>query len=268
MGGDTTADTLPTRFSESYFEPGLVAKHHDASPVFLHGPTSNPTDERYLAPPVVFIDAVEAEVLEAGSPAWIRVWLDDPEYPREAVAAVRLHHNGKLLSDQGMKADLDGGVFEFKVALLAGENAFRAVGVGPAGVESRPAVTPPVMASAPASVPATMRVISVGINEYFNPEWRLGSARQDARSIGETPGLRGSTSFNAVDAVTLLDSLASAKAIKERIADHSLSARDVLVVFLAGHGLPVEQDNGGREWYFLPVGARMGSTIRLGQAIG
>ena len=251
--GDTTADTLPIdAFSESYFEPGLLAKLDDAAPAFLNGTTRNLPDEGYLAPPAVFIDAVEAAVLEAGSPARIRVRLDDPEYPREAIAAVRLYHNGKLLPDERTKADVDSGVFEFEVALLAGENAFRAVGVGPAGVESRPAVTPPVMASAPAPVPARMRVISVGINEYFNPEWRLGNARQDARAIGETLSLRGSTLFNAVDAVTLLDSLASAKAIKERIADHSLSARDVLVVFLAGHGRPLEQDNGGKEWYFLP----------------
>ena len=65
--GDTTADTLPIdAFSESYFEPGLLAKLDDAAPAFLNGPTRNLTDEGYLAPPAVFIDAVEAAVLEAG----------------------------------------------------------------------------------------------------------------------------------------------------------------------------------------------------------
>ena len=270
--GNTTADTLPIdAFSESYFEPGLLAKLGDAAPVFLNGPTRNLTDEGYQAPPGVFIDAVEADVLEAGSPARVRVRLDDPEYPREAVAAVRLYHNEKLLPDERMKADLRSGVFEFEVVLLAGENVFRAVGVGPAGVESRSAVTAPMMASASAPMPARMRVISVGINEYFNPEWRLGSARQDASAIGETLGLRGSTLFNAVDAATLLDSLASAKAIKDRITDHSLSDRDVLVVFLAGHGLPVKQGNGGKEWYFLPSariwGQRFASDSLLDQAV-
>ena len=259
---DLAVDTLPINaFSESYFEPGLLAKLDSTTAVFLNADPRNLINDGYEAPPPVSIEAVEAGALEAGSPARVRVRLDDPDYPRAAIAAVRLYHNGKLLPDERLQADPRQGVYDFEVALLAGENRFHAVGVGPAGVEGRSAVTPPVMVPDAALERPRMQVVSVGINEYVKPKWELGSAGEDARAVGKTLDLRGGTLFNEVDVVTLVDSLASANAIKERIADHTLSPEDVLVVFLAGHGVPLEREDGGKEWYFLPYASVWGQPF-------
>ena len=141
--------------------------------------------------------------------------------------------------------------FEFQVRLLPGENSFRAVGIGPGGVEGRSATAPPIAVEDPTREPARMRIISIGINDYTRPDWELSYGRNDARAVVSALREQGKRLFENISEVTLLDSAASAGAIKEKIAQQTANPQDILVVFFAGHGYALQRDNEW-EWYLFP----------------
>ena len=66
---------------------------------------------------------------------------------------------------------------------------------------------------------------------------------------------QGGRQFSDVTATTLLDSLASAHAIEQSIARGirpQVMPADVLIVYFAGHGYAIEEEESGWEWYLLP----------------
>ncbi len=100
--GDTAAETLPG----------------DAAPRFLNEDSPDLSEDGYVLPPGVSIDPVDVHTVAAGGQLSVRVRLDDPEYPPQAILEVRLYHNGKLVPPERMHAVPGGGMFEYPVRLL------------------------------------------------------------------------------------------------------------------------------------------------------
>ena len=250
--GETVTQTLPVdAFSESYFEPGLLAKLDEDAPRFLNEQVRDMSDDGYVVPPAVSIEPIDNRSVDTQGQSLVRVRLDDPDYPPEAVLEVRLYHNGKLVPR--VTQDSDGQIFEYVIRMLPGENTFRAVGVGPGGIEGPPA-TAMAMVAVPEPRRPRMQVIAVGINDYRDPLTELFSARNDAEAIVSALHDQGRRQFDDVTATTLLDSLASAPAIEESIARGirpQVMPEDILIVFFAGHGYAIEEEDGW-EWYLLP----------------
>ena len=250
--GDTADQTLPVdAFSESYFEPGLLAKLDEQAPRFLNEQIRDMSDDGYVMPPAVAIGPVDGRAIDGQGKSRVRIRLQDPDYPLDEVLEIRLYHNGKLVKRPDPRAN--GGIFDYAVRLLPGANTFRAVGIGPGGIEGRPAT-----ATATVAVPKPrrprMQVVAVGINEYRDPLTELFSARNDAEAVVSALHDRGDHHFDSVAATTLLDSLASAPAIEESIIrgiQPQVMSEDVLIVYFAGHGYAIEEENGW-EWYLLP----------------
>ena len=250
--GDTDADTLPVdAFSEGWFEPGLLGKLDDAAPRFLNEEADSLSEEGYVLPPGVSVDPIDVGLADADGQLWVRVRLDDPEYPPQEILEVRLYHNGKLVSQDRMRAAAGGGIFEYAIRLLPGTNRFHAVGVSSEGIEGQPSAPVVVASPLPDRERPLMQVLSVGINDYVRPTWRLSYGRNDAVAVAEVLRNRGTPLFEEVLAVTLLDADANAAAIKGEIALESPSARDVLVVYFSGHGVALQEEDGW-EWYLLP----------------
>lgn len=249
---ETAAQTLPVdAFSESYFEPGLLAKLDDEAPRFLNEQPRNMSEAGYLVPPAVSIEPIDNRPMDAQGQSRVRVRLNDPDYPQDAVSEVRLYHNGKLVP--GTTQDSGDRIFEYAVRMLPGENTFRAVGVGPNGVEGASATATTRVAVAEPRRPR-MQVVAVGINDYRDPLTELFSARNDAEAIVSALYDRGKDQFDDVTATTLLDSLASAPAIEQSIARGirpQVMPEDILIVYFAGHGYAIEEESGW-EWYLLP----------------
>ena len=251
--GDTADQTLPVdAFSEAYFEPGLLAKLDEEAPHFLNDQVRDMSDDGYVLPPAVSIDPIDERAIDGQGLATVRVRLQDPDYPLDELQEIRLYHNGKLVNRPAQAAD--GGIAEYAVRLLPGANTFRAIGVGLSGIEGQPATA---AAGLPVPEPRRprMHVVSVGINAYRDPLTELFSARNDAEAIVSALHDREDPRFDDVAATTLLDSLARATAIEESIA-RGIRARpvmpeDVLVVYFAGHGYSIEEEDGW-EWYLLP----------------
>ena len=250
--GDTAADTLPVNaFSESWFEPGLLGKLDDVTPRFLNEEAASLSEDGYVPPPGVSVDPVDVGSADADGQLWVRVRLDDPEYPPQELLEVRLYHNGKLVPQDRMRATAGGGIFEYAIRLLPGANRFHAIGVGSEGIEGEPSATVVVASPLPDRERPLMQVLSVGINDYVRPTWKLSYGRNDAVAVAEILRNRGNGLFEDVLSVTLLDADANAAAIKDQIALESPSARDVLVVYFSGHGAALPEEDGW-EWYLLP----------------
>ena len=266
--GDTPDETLPVdAFSEGYFEPRLLAKLDDQAPRFLNEQIRDMSDDGYVMPPAVSIDPIDDRNIDAQGKSSVRIRLTDPDYPLDDVLEIRLYHNGKLVDRLAPGAN---GVFlDYPVKLLPGANTFRAVGVGPGGIEGPPATAAATLAVQKPRRPR-MQVVAVGINEYRDPLTELLSARNDAEAVVSALNDRSDYHFDNVAATTLLDSLARAPAIEESIVRgiqvQPVMPEDVLVVYYAGHGYAIEEDEGW-EWYLLPYTDRWNSPKATEQMI-
>jgi len=94
-----------------------------------------------------------------------------------------------------------------------------------------------------------MHVLVVGINRYEDSGFNLGFARQDADAIARFFEQRGALLFSSVKVSRLFDKEATQAAIRRALEQLAQEARveDVVLVYLAGHGLGL-----GQQFYFLP----------------
>ena len=236
-------------FSESYFEPGLLAKlSAPGRSDYLTAEVDDLSNEGYLRPPRVVIDPIPVDGTSAGETMPVTVRLAESDYPVKLLSDIRLYHNEKLVPD-GRFAKAEG-LGRFTVRLVPGRNDLRALGVGYRGIEGPPSPVRTVAVSAPPSNPA-LRVVSIGINDYLRPSWELFYARNDAQTLAATLRERGEGIFADVRTAMLLDVTADKSAIEARILEASTSPLDVLVVYYSGHGYAFREKDGW-EWYLLP----------------
>ena len=243
------AHELPVdSFSESHYEPGLLAKLDAPASALLNAAAPDLPASGYIRPAEVTIDIGTRDA--AGNlPVTVRT---ENGYPHREVAGLRLYHNGKLVLDGAGETTLD-----TSLRLLPGENLVRAVAVGRGGVEGPPATQTVTVSGAP--LLPTLNVVAIGINDYANPAWELFYPRNDAetvvsmlrekgtRLLGRDDGL----AFRNVRAKILLDRSAGKDAIEDQLIQSSFAAQDVLVVYFAGHGYALREGDGWR-WYLLP----------------
>jgi len=243
------AHELPVdSFSESHYEPGLLAKLDGPAAGLLNDAAADIPRSGYVRPADVKIDVGEQDA-QGRLAVTVR---SESGYPAEFVAGLRLYHNGKLVL-----VGESGTALETSVRLVAGENRIRAVAVGPDGVEGKPATHTAMRAGA--RLPARLNVLAIGINDYANPAWELFYPRNDAETMVSALRERGTRllaesgrpAFGSVRAETLLDSSARKDAIEGLISRSPTDAEDVLVVYFAGHGYAL-QDERGWDWYLLP----------------
>ena len=244
------AHVLPVdSFSESHYEPGILTKLDAPTTTLLNDTAPDLPASGYVRPAEVTIEFGKRD--DAGIlPVTVRT---ESGYPAEDVAGLRLYHNGKLVLDGVGRVSL-----ETSVRLGPGENLIRAVALGHGGIEGPPS-TQTVTISGTAPLPS-LNVVAIGINDYANPAWELFYPRNDAEtlvSILRETGTRlrdekGNQVFSTVSVSLLLDNLAQKQAIENLLLQPSL-ANDVLVIYFAGHGYPLREDEHGLDdWYLLP----------------
>ena len=236
-------------FSESYFEPGLLAKlSAPGRSDYLTAEVDDLSNEGYLRPPRVVIDPIPADGRVVGESVSVTVRQAETDYPLKLLSEIRLYHNAKLVPDgQLVKAD---GLARFTVRLASGRNDFRALGIGYRGIEGQPSPVRTVAVSAAPSRPE-LRLVAIGINDYERPDWELSYPRNDAQTFVSALHERGGGLFADTKAATLLDASADKSTIEARILAAAKSAHDVLVVYYSGHGYAFREEHGW-EWYLLP----------------
>ena len=247
---DGVAHSLPVdSFSESHYEPGLLAKLDAPATALLNDTAPDLPESGYVRPAEVTIEFGERDT--AGS-LTVTVRTENG-YPAEDIAGLRLYHNGKLVLDGMGRASL-----ETSVHLVPGENLIHAVAVGRGGVEGPPSTQTVTISGIPPS--PNLNVVAIGINDYANPTWELFYPRNDAETLvsilRETGArLRGENNapvFSNIRASILLDRSAQKQAIENLLLQPSSAAHDVLVVYFAGHGIALQEEDGLDDWYLLP----------------
>ena len=245
-------------FSESYYEPGLLAKlDAPERSDYLTTEAVDLPEQGYLRPPEVVIDPIPAEGRSPGESVPVTVRLAESDYPVDLLAAIRLYHNEKLVPD-GRFAKAEG-IGRFDVRLAPGRNALRAVGVGDRNIDGPPSPVTAVTVAAPPPTPK-LHMVAIGIGDYGNPRLELSYPPNDVRTLVETIRERSGGLFSGVDTATLLDASADKAAI-ERILDAPTSPHDVLLVYYSGHGVALREEDYS-EWYMIPF-AREWATASL-----
>ncbi len=98
-------------------------------------------------------------------------------------------------------------------------------------------------------IPPRLHVLAIGVNDYFDSRLRLKYAVPDAKSVSTALARAGKDFYESVTVTTLLDDRVTKAGLNAAFSKMSktVRARDVFVLFLAGHGKTVD----GR-YYFIP----------------
>ena len=285
--------TLPAdAFSDTHFEPRLLAKLYDSSQALLKedAPDLLAEEGGFVPPPAVTIAGVDV----TGRTAEVEVKLDEDDYPSELNPGIRLYHNGKLVphrqagSSQARleaAAPKENDTIRYRVELLPGENRFQAIGVGPSvivdktegrfRIDGRPDEETTVIPFDETTSPPDLHVVAIGISKYDSFDgWipDLTYSRNDAETIARELSVRatdlrspgGDSLYGQVRvSPLLLDSGATKEAIVDRIGGLSLSPKDVLFVYFGGHGIGWEKD-GRQVWYLVPYAGNATHVEEIG----
>jgi WD40 repeat protein/uncharacterized caspase-like protein len=135
------------------------------------------------------------------------------------------------------------------LGLTPGENRIAILAYNEAGLIASEAAEITVSSAQQGSEKASLYVLAVGVNEYWDSALRLNFAAADANSIGEGFRQAGTKLYQQVTIKTVKDRDATAENLDHVFAELGQKVRpqDVFVFFLAGHGKTVDA-----RFYFLP----------------
>jgi WD40 repeat protein len=237
-----TFDVAPVEsYFNEYFYPGLLAE-------LVSGKRPKPPQtlaERDRRQPQVQIRADGA----AGSNVSDRealVKIEVSEAPASAgrtkgsgAKDVRLFRNGALV--KVWHGDILRGnpvaTLQTKARIIAGENNFTAYAFNDDNVKSRDGQLT-LQGSDALRRSATTFVVTVGIDQYENPDYNLRYAVADAKSVGEAIQREQAKISGRVEIIPLYNQAATRTAILQAIADvgKQIQPEDHVVLFFASHG--------------------------------
>lgn len=203
-----------------------------------------------------------------------------PAAPNAGVSSVSVVHNGFVVRHfEPVRAPARQFEGELEIALHPGANTVEAYAFNRDGVRSPAASWERPQQGSGYRVPSSaLRVLAVGISEYGNPAFNLRYAAADARLAESAMRIEAEALAQArskimsqpidlftsrllvapsrVEVTTLVNESATRDAILKAARDLAASATadDVVVVFIAGHGLRTESPD---RYYFLPYDMRL-----------
>jgi hypothetical protein len=247
--------------ANGYYEPGLLATALN--------------DDRYLnAKPfaipqgIVLPPKLQMAVNQA-TPANQEVELTLDVYDQGGgIDTVNIYHNNKAVNAQrAVVSDKTGQDPERRTLVIkliptAGKNQVKAVASNKMGIENQS--NEAVFNAEMQAKTQTLKVATVGINQYRDKQLNLDYSVADAESIQQLLTQKRFSRFTSTDKKQLYDQNANKPAILAALRELSLGAQhDVLAVYLAGHGVSV---NG--EWYFLPYETTLRSDLNYFASVG
>jgi WD40 repeat protein len=227
----------PDRFFADYYTPGLLAR-------IFAGERPKPTVDlaNLKLPPDARITSPTGASRVRQGRAVVAVEVADFG---GGIGEVRLYQNGKLVNGDTTGARTS---YKFEVDLVPGENLLKAVALSKERVEGYDDSIR-IVYDAPQSSKPTLHLLAVGINQYEDPSFNLGFARQDGEAIARFFEQRGTRLFGSVKTIKLFDKEATQAGIRKALDQLAERAQpdDVVLVYLAGHGVGL-----GQQFYFLP----------------
>ena len=160
----------------------------------------------------------------------------------ENIDEIRVYNNGKLIIQESLSGELvfrggDKDLKSFDIPLSNGTNNISAVVVNSDRTESVPSK---INVNYDGTAALTdLFIITIGINQYKNPQYNLSYAVNDAQAFS-TAIVKGSGSlFNSVKEIQILNDQATKINITSKIQEIKslIGPEDVFVFYYAGHGV-------------------------------
>ncbi len=237
-----------SQLKEQYWQPGLLGE-------LLAGTSNLNTPAASGSPPTVRVSQPEdgmARISVADSGGGIgrvRVLLNDKEIP-----AAGLNSAGEHTLEVPAQRLLPGTDNSLEVIAWDGSGAIAGRGANVVWRDARPTPAQP-----------KLHAVIIGVSDYAGDAVDLRFAAADARRFADAVKAGAARMFGSghVSIDVLTESGAQKSAISAAFRKlKTLSANDVLVVYLAGHGV-----NRGNEYYYLTAAADSLQTFRASQAL-
>jgi len=246
-------------FSENYYEPGLLSNvlqnkdYLNTNPYGLkNGLTLPPKVELQIAEQAAQDDnlTVQMDVFDRGG----------------GIDKINVYHNGKLLNLASVlvtqKIQQENGAEQRSLLLKLlpgpGKNTLKATASNDMGIEN--SSTELSFDGKTKAYASSIRLLTIGIDQYLEPRLKLNYSVSDAASIAASV----SNHTKTVASVNLYNENATKPKILAQLNELSQgSQQDVLIIYFAGHGLAV-----GKEWYFLPYETKIQPTPAQIAAMG
>lgn len=236
-------------FLERYYSPAFLGRLLAGREVKRYGKAPSIADGFALPPKVRILTPKGGKTVRQ----------DTVEVSVEAVDEggdideIRLFHNKKVVDDR--RADVETTekgnqkrvVKTYTVPLVDGKNELQSVGFNYIRIESAPDEIL-VSYKAPDPPPPALHIMTVGINEYENPELNLNFGVPDARAVLNHFVKHHASLFQRMFKYELFNSQATQASIYNLLEVLSkIPPQDTVVIYFAGHGESL-RDN----WYFVP----------------
>lgn len=278
-GKDSAADFFPaSRFRNQFYRPDVIARIVEAGgeeeALRLadndSGRKSQVVPVAHILPPVVEIVSPKERAALSIPTVTIKYNVRSPE--DAPVTALRLRVNGQAVSWPGARnlaVTAVNGAREVAVPIPHQDSEIHLFAENRNGV-SIPAVVHVTWAGAKLTpkegelFKPKLYVLAVGVSKYANSQFNLGLAAKDANDIATVFQMQKGRLYADVQIRLLTDE----KATKDDVLDglewlkREVTARDVGVMFLAGHGM---NDNTGK-YFFMPHNADPDKLLRTGVA--
>jgi len=228
-------------FYERFYNPGLIARKLGGGKDVL------PHDIRLgiATPPKVRI--INPKSGESFDKKAIEIVIDARD-TGGGIDEVRLYHNGSAIGEnmRGIKTIPSGNKVQktYAVMLVPGDNTFRAVGFSRDRTEGNPHEI--VVENTGSTKEIALYLVVIGINDYKNPQLQLNFAIADAKGLKDFFGKNWKNLFSRFYITEIYDKNATKKNIKKILSELNAREQDVVLIYLAGHGLNI-----GDEWYFV-----------------
>jgi hypothetical protein len=238
------------KFSESYYEPGLLNNVIQNQDYLNHEPDS--VAEGISLPPK--IDVQLAEQQDKGD----KVALQMDVYNRGGgIDKVHVYHNGKIITDPQIadenteQPDSDQHIASrFNITPTDGKNTLKVVASNDMGIENSSQELN--FDGKSKAYTSSVRLLTIGINQYSDARLNLNYSVADANAIEQA--LKNQSSITSSKRLT--DEKATKPQILAELRKLSQGAQqDSLIIYFAGHGIAVD-----KEWYFLPYETKLQPT--------
>src|SRR5262249_55853822 len=182
------------QFFERFFQPEVIV--HELEGKKLDQPAQN-LAAGFAPPPVVVITSPQPGQMVSADQMEVTVEARDTG---GGVEEVRLFQNGKLVGTDARGIIVQRKrVYKYQVALVEGDNVFRATALNKERSESRPFEL--TVKSASPAKEATLHLLVIGINNYKNAGLNLNYAAPDAKAMAAFFKKEGPKLFRSVDAI-------------------------------------------------------------------
>jgi len=171
--------------------------------------------------------------------------------PGSPLAEVRFYNNGKLIKQEKIEGKKHVYAEKYILPLTGGRNNLTVIAVNQLRTESDPAA---LHASYVHGQGLTeLFVLSIGINEYENPAYRLNYAVNDAKAFSETLQDGASRLYFGIHEYFIKDDKANKPAITAAFEEIIAAAgpEDVFVFYYAGHGVMSVTASDVEEFYMI-----------------